>query len=79
MQNRNGDTDLKKKHLDTKIGKQGGINWENGINIYTLLMVGIKLIECRIPRIARRDKEACKEIEENSRMGKTRERSLQEN
>ena len=84
MQNRNGDIDIKKKHLDTKIGKQGGMNWEIGINIYTLLMVGIKLIECRIPRIARRDKEAflsdqCKEIEENSRMGKTREGSLQEN
>ena len=34
--------------------------------------------ECRVPRIARRDKKAflsdqCKEIEENNRMGKTRE------
>ena len=34
--------------------------------------------ECRVPRIARRDKEAflsnqCKEIEENNRMGKTRD------
>ena len=35
-------------------------------------------IECRVPRIARRDKKAflndhCKEIEENNRMGKTRD------
>ena len=34
--------------------------------------------ECRVPRIARRDKKAflndqCKELEENNRMGKTRE------
>ena len=34
--------------------------------------------ECRVPRIARRDKKAflsdqCKEIEENKRMGKTRD------
>ena len=34
--------------------------------------------ECRVPKIARRDKKAflsdqCKEIEENSRMGKTRD------
>jgi len=38
--------------------------------------------ESRVPRIARRDKKAllneqCKEIEENNRMGKTRD--LQEN
>ena len=35
-------------------------------------------MECRVPKIARRDKKAflmdqCKEIEENNRMGKTRE------
>ena len=35
-------------------------------------------VECRVPKITRRDKKAfltnqCKEIEENSRMGKTRE------
>ena len=35
-------------------------------------------VECRVPRIARRDKKAflsnqCKEIEENNRMGKTRD------
>ena len=34
--------------------------------------------ECRVPKIARRDKKAffsdhCKEIEENNRMGKTRD------
>ena len=38
----------------------------------------IYLFECRFQRIARRDKKAffsdqCKEIEENNRMGKTRE------
>ena len=38
----------------------------------------IKASECRVQRIARRDKKAflsdqCKEIEENSRMGKTRD------
>ena len=82
LQNRIGETDVKKKYLDTKWGKQGGMNWEIEINIYTLLMLGIKLIECRIPRIARRDKKAflsdqCKEIEENKRMGKTRDLSRQ--
>ena len=35
-------------------------------------------MECRVPKIARRDKKAflsdqCKEIEENNRMGKTRD------
>ena len=35
-------------------------------------------LECRVPKIARRDKEVflsdqCKEIEENNRMGKTRD------
>ena len=34
--------------------------------------------ECRVPKIARRDKKAflrdqCKEVEENNRMGKTRD------
>ena len=38
----------------------------------------IQTSECRVPRIARRDKKAffsdqCKEIEENIRMGKTRD------
>ena len=37
-----------------------------------------KISECRVPKIARRDKKAffsdqCKEIEENNRMGKTRD------
>ena len=43
-----------------------------------------KHLNAEFQRIARRDKKAflsdqCKEIEENNRMGKTRERSLQEN
>ena len=38
----------------------------------------ISTSECRVPKIARRDKKAflsgqCKEIEENNRMGKTRD------
>ena len=38
----------------------------------------IQASECRVPKIARRDKKAflgdqCKEIEENNRMGKTRD------
>ena len=38
----------------------------------------IKACECRVPKIARREKTAflsdqCKEIEENNRMGKTRD------
>ena len=38
------------------------------------------MLECKVPRIARRDKKAflsdqCKEIEENNRMGKTRDLS----
>ena len=38
----------------------------------------IYLFECKVPKIARRDKKAflsdqCKEIEENNRMGKTRD------
>ena len=38
----------------------------------------INPLECRVPKIARRDKKAflsdqCKEIEENNRMGKTRD------
>ena len=37
-----------------------------------------RVFECRVPRIARRDKKAflsnqCKEIEENNRIGKTRD------
>ena len=45
---------------------------------------GYKHLNAEFQRIARRDKKAffsdqCKEIEENNRMGKTRQRSLQEN
>ena len=43
-----------------------------------------KHLNAEFPRIARRDKKAifsdqCKEIEENNKMGKTRDLSLQEN
>ena len=46
MQGRNRDTDVENKHMDTKGGKRsgggGGMNWEAGIDIYTL--IGIKQI-----------------------------------
>ena len=34
------DTDLENKHMNTVIGRDGGINWEIGIGIYTLLCIG---------------------------------------
>ena len=44
----------------------------------------IQTSECRIPKMSKSDQKAffsdqCKEIEENNRMGETRDRSLQEN
>ena len=48
LQGRNRDTDVEKKHMDTKGGKwgRGGgagggseMNWEIGINIYTLICI----------------------------------------
>ena len=42
LQSRNGDTDIENKHVGTK-GRMGGeMNWENGIDIYTLLILCIK-------------------------------------
>ena len=37
-------TDLENKCMDTKRGKEGGMNWEIGIDIYTLLILYIKWI-----------------------------------
>ena len=44
LQGRNKDTDVENKHMDTKGGKQGGeggggMNWEIGIDIYTLICI----------------------------------------
>ena len=33
------ETDIENKHMDTKGGKGGGMNWEIGIDIYTLLCI----------------------------------------
>ena len=46
LQGRNRDTDVENKHTDTKGGKQGrgaggggGMNWEIGIDMYTLICI----------------------------------------
>ena len=42
LQCRNWDTDVENKRMDTKGGKRGGrggINWETGIDIYTLICI----------------------------------------
>ena len=39
-ENRNRDTDVEDKCMDTKGGKQGaGMNWEIGIDIYTIICI----------------------------------------
>ena len=38
--NRNRDTDIENKRMDTK--SSAGVNWEIGIDIYTLLTLCIK-------------------------------------
>ena len=37
--NRNKLTDIENKFMVTKVEKRGGINWEFGINRYTLLYI----------------------------------------
>ena len=47
LQSRNWDTDVENKCMDTKGGKQrggggggsGGMNWESGIDMYTLMCI----------------------------------------
>ena len=41
LQGINRDTDVENKRMDTKGGRQGegGMNWEIGIDIYTLLRI----------------------------------------
>ena len=36
------DTDVENKCMDAKVGRGGGMNWERGIDIYTLLILCIK-------------------------------------
>ena len=38
LQSRNGDTYIENKHMVTKMLRGGGMNWEIGIDIYTLLI-----------------------------------------
>ena len=39
LQSRNTDTDVENKRMDTKGERGGGMNWEIGIDIYTLLCI----------------------------------------
>ena len=39
LQTKNRDTDVENKHMDTKKGAVGEINWEIDIDIYTLLCI----------------------------------------
>ena len=39
FQSRNRDTDVENGHMDTREGRGSGMNWENGIAIYTLLRI----------------------------------------
>ena len=39
LQSRNRDTDVENKRMDTKGEGGGGMNWEIGIDIYTLLNI----------------------------------------
>ena len=39
LQGRNRDIDIENKHMDTKGGRGSGMNWEIGIDIYTLKYV----------------------------------------
>ena len=39
LQNRNTDTDVENKHMNTKWGKREEMNWEIEIDIYTLLCI----------------------------------------
>ena len=42
LQNRNRDTDIENKCMDTKGGREGGMNWEIEVDICTLLILVIK-------------------------------------
>ena len=51
MQNRNRNTGVKNKCVDTKLGIRGGMNWEIGIDIYTLLMYVCALVAQSCPSL----------------------------
>ena len=51
MQNRNRNTGVKNKCVDTKLGRRGGMNWEIGIDIYTLLMYVCALVAQSCPSL----------------------------
>ena len=44
LQSRNRDTDVENKYMDTKEGRRGGMNWEIGIDLNTLLALCMKQI-----------------------------------
>ena len=45
MQNRNRDTDVENKHMDTKGVEKGvGKNWETGNDVFTLLILSMKQV-----------------------------------
>ena len=39
LQSRNRDTNIENKYMDIKRGKEGGMNWETGTDMYTLRCV----------------------------------------
>ena len=38
------ETDIEIKHMDTKVERGVGTNWETGVDIYTLLILCVKQI-----------------------------------
>lgn len=38
------ETDIEIKHMDTKVERGVGMNWETGVDIYTLLILCVKQI-----------------------------------
>ena len=44
LQSKNRDTEVQNKHLDTRGGRETGVNWETEINLYTWLILCIKSI-----------------------------------
>ena len=80
VQDRNEDHSQEKEMWKSKMAEWGGltINCEKKGSEKQRRKGKIKLFECRVPKIARRDKKAilsdqCKETEGKNRMGKTRD------
>ena len=44
LQSRSKDKDVENKPMDTKKEEEGGINWEIGVDIYTLLILYVKYL-----------------------------------